>query len=65
MENEVKQMAMVLRSTEAMADKFARRVQERVGDQVSYAEILSVMQNIKPTTLTMEKLVKQIKRKLG
>lgn len=64
MENEVKEIAGVLRSTEAMAEKFAQRVQERVGQPVSYEGILDVMQHMSPTTLTMDKLVTRLKREL-
>jgi hypothetical protein len=35
------EIAAVLRSTESMADQFAKQVQQRVGQPVSHAEILA------------------------
>ena len=63
MEPTVKEIATVLRSTEMMADQFAKRVQERVGRQVSYTEILAAMEDISAKSLTMSKVVTKLKRK--
>jgi hypothetical protein len=64
METTIKEIAAVLRSTEKMADGFARRVQERVGQPVPYADILAVMKQMRPTTLTMDKVVTKVRRQL-
>jgi hypothetical protein len=63
-ESAVKEIAAVLRSTEAMAAQFAERVQERVGEQVSYDEILAAMQDISAKRLTMGKVVIKVRRQL-
>jgi hypothetical protein len=55
-------MASVLHSTETMADQFAKRVQERVGQPVSYAEILAAMKKMSAKSLTMSKVVKKLRR---
>ena len=65
MDSTVKEIAAVLRSTEAMAAAFAKRVQERVGQPVPYADILAVMQQMQPSTLTMSKVVTKLKRQLN
>ena len=59
-----KEIAGVLRSTDEMAAKFAERVQERVGQPVSYAEILAVMEAMPATRLTMDKVVYKLRRQL-
>ena len=64
METEIEEIAAVLRSTDKMAAGFAERVQERVGQPVSYTEILATMQKISPTTFTMDKLVIKLRRQL-
>ena len=63
METTVKEIAGVLRSTETMADQFAKRVQQRVGWPVPYAEILATMEDISAKSLTMTKVVVKLKRK--
>jgi hypothetical protein len=63
METTVKEIATVLRSTETMADQFAKLVQERVGRPVSYTEILASMEEISARSLTMSKVVAKLKRK--
>jgi hypothetical protein len=60
-----KEIAGVLRSTDEMAAKFAERVQERVGQPISYAEILAVMEAMSPSRLTMDKVVYKIQRQLN
>jgi hypothetical protein len=62
MEITVKEIATVLRSTETMADQFAKRVQERVGWPVPYTEILATMEDISARSLTMKKVVVKLKR---
>jgi hypothetical protein len=64
METTIKEIAAVLRSTDKMADGFARRVQERVGEPVPYADILAVMRQISPTRLSMTKVVAELKKEL-
>ena len=63
MEPTVKEIATVLRSTETMADQFAKQVQKRVGWPVPYAEILATMEDISARSLTMTKVVAKLKRK--
>ena len=63
MEPTVKEIATILRSSETMADQFAKRVQERVGRPVPYAEILASMEEISAKSLTMTKVVAKLKRK--
>ena len=57
-----KEIAVVLRSTDEMATKFAERVQERVGQAVSYADILAVMEAMPSSSLTMDKVVSKLRR---
>jgi len=63
METTVKEIATVLRSSETMAEQFAKLVQERVGRPVPYAEILASMEEISARSLTMTKVVAKLKRK--
>lgn len=58
----IKEMATVLRSTEAMADQFAQQVQRRVGQSVSHAEILAAMKKISAKQLSMRKVVAKVKQ---
>lgn len=62
METEVKEIAALLRSTDKMAIGFAERVQERVGRPVPHADIVAVMQKMRPATLTMARVVTKLKR---
>jgi hypothetical protein len=62
METTIKEIATVLHSTETMADQFAKRVQQRVGQPVPYAEILAAMKKISTKSLSMTKVVTKIKR---
>jgi hypothetical protein len=64
MDTIIKEIAAVLRSTDKMAVGFARRVRERVGQPVPYADILAVMQQMRPTTRTMDKVVTKVRRQL-
>jgi len=61
----IKEIAAILRSTETMAAQFAQRVQERTGQQVSYAEILAAMKKISPKTLTMGKVLTKVRQQLN
>jgi hypothetical protein len=63
-ESTIKEIAAVLRSTDKMADAFAQRVQERVGQPVPFTYILAVMQEIRPSMLTMAKVVTKLRREL-
>jgi len=65
MEATIKEMAAVLRSTEGMAAQFAQRVQERVGQPVSHAEILAAMKRISAKQLSMEKVVAKVRQRQG
>jgi hypothetical protein len=60
----VKEMAAILRSTEAMASEFAQRVQERGGKPVAYTEILTAMQDMSAKRLSMGKVVSKVRRQL-
>jgi hypothetical protein len=62
MESMIQEMAEVLRCTEPMADQFAKRVQERVGEPVTYAEILAVMKRTSAKSLSMANVVTKMKR---
>jgi hypothetical protein len=64
MESTVKEMAVILRSTETMADQFAARVQERVGQPVSHAEILAAMKKVSAKQLSMEKVIAKVRQEL-
>jgi hypothetical protein len=62
-QDDIKKLAAVLRSTEPMADQFATRIQERVGDPpVSHAEILAVTKKMSPKQLSMDKVVGKLKQ---
>ena len=61
MESTIKEMATVLRSTEAMAAQFAEGVQQRVKGTVSHAEILAVMKSVSAKNLSMAKVVAKLK----
>jgi hypothetical protein len=58
----IQEIASVLRSTEAMAVQFTERVQERVGEQVSPADVLSVMKKMSNKRLSMSKVVDKVRR---
>ncbi len=58
----VQEIAEVLRSTDTMADEFAKRVQERVGEPVPYEEILAIMKQSSAKSLSMNRVVDKIKR---
>ena len=64
MESTIKEMAEVLRTTETMADQFAKRVQEHVGRPVAYTEILAVMNKMSAKSLSMSKVVAKLRRQL-
>jgi hypothetical protein len=64
MESTVKEMAVILRSTETMADQFAARVQERVGQPVSHAKILAAMKKVSAKQLSMEKVIAKVRQEL-
>lgn len=58
----VKEIAMVLRSTETMADLFVQHVQDRVEQPVPCAEILAVMKKIPAKSLSTGKVIAKIKQ---
>ncbi len=64
METVIHELASVLRSSDKMADQFAQRVQERVGQPISHEEILAVMKKIAPTRLTIDIVVDKLRRQL-
>ncbi len=64
MESTIKEMATVLRSTETMADQFAKQVQQRVGQEVSHAEILDAMKKISAKQLSLHKVVTKVRQQL-
>ena len=59
-ETTLKDIALHLRSTEAMADQFVQRIQERVGHPVSNDEIMAVMKKMSVKQLSMEKVVAKL-----
>jgi hypothetical protein len=60
----IKEIAALLRSTETMAARFAQRVQERVGQPVSNAEILDAMQQMSAKRLSMDKVVAKVRQQI-
>jgi hypothetical protein len=62
MDSTIKEMATVLRSTETMADQFAQRVQERVGQPVPHDEILNVMKKMSAKQLSLSKVVAKLRQ---
>jgi len=60
MESIIKEIATVLRSTDAMAVQFAQSVQQRVKRTVSYAEILAAMKTVSAKNLSMAKVVAKL-----
>jgi len=60
MDTTLKEIAAVLRSTENMADEFAKRVQVRMGEPVPHDEILAAMKKISARTLSMDKVITKI-----
>ena len=58
----ITEIAGVLRSTEPMADQFAQRVQERMGEPVPHDEILAAMKKISAKTLSMDKVIAKIEQ---
>ncbi len=60
MEPTIREIAALLRATEPMAAQFAQRVQDRVGQPVSHAEILAVMRKIPARSLSLEKVVTKV-----
>jgi hypothetical protein len=65
MESTIKEMATVLRSTETMADQFAKQVQQRVGQPVSNAEILAAMKKISAKQLSLGKVVAKMRQQVN
>lgn len=63
MDSTIKEIAAVLHSTESMAAQFVQRVQERVDQPVSHADILIVMQKIPPKSLSLEKVITRVKER--
>lgn len=45
-----------------MADKFAKRVQDRMGEPVPHDEILAAMKKISARQLSMDKVIAKIVR---
>ena len=64
MENKIEEIAAVLRSTDSMAEGFAERVQERLGQPVTYEEILAVLEGISPPRITMDRVVSKLRSQL-
>ena len=60
----IREIAALLRSTEPMAARFAQRVQERVGQPVSNAEILDAMRQMSAKRLSMDKVVAKVRKQL-
>jgi hypothetical protein len=64
METKIEEIAAVLRSTDSMAEGFAERVQERLGQPVSHAEILVALEGISPPRITMDRVVSKLRSQL-
>ena len=64
MEDKIEEIAAVLRSTDSMAEGFAERVQERLGQPVTYEEILAVLEGISPPRITMDRVVSKLRSQL-
>lgn len=62
MEATITEIAALLRSTEQMASQFVQRIQTRLGQPVSHAEILAAMQGIPVKSLSMERVITKLKR---
>jgi hypothetical protein len=60
METTIREIAVLLRSTDEMAARFVERVQSRVGHTVSDTEILATMKKIPTKSLSMEKVVAKV-----
>ncbi len=63
-ESKIEEIAAVLRSTESMAEGFADRVQERVGQPVSHSEILAVLEDMAAARITMDRVVSKLRSQL-
>lgn len=62
METTINQIAALLRSSDEMAACFVERVQARVGEPVSEAEILAAMKKIPAKSMTMEKVLTKVRQ---
>ncbi len=62
MENALKEIAAILRSTEDMAIQFIKRVESRVGQPLSHAEILAAIKKVPTRNLSMEKVVAKVQQ---
>jgi hypothetical protein len=62
METAIKEIATVLHSTDTMANQFAKRVQQRLGEPVSPTEILAAMKKVPVKSLTMDKVIAKLRR---
>jgi hypothetical protein len=62
METTIKEIAGLLRSTDQMATQFFERVQSRIGQPVSHAEVLAAMKAISAKSLTMDKVVAKLQQ---
>lgn len=62
METAIKEIATVLHSTETMANQFAKRVQQRLGQPVPPVEILAAMKKVPTKSLTMNKVIAKLRR---
>lgn len=64
METKIQEIAAVLRSTDRMAESFAERVQERVGQPISHDEILAVLEGMSPLRISMDRVVSTLRSQL-
>ena len=60
MEATIKEISAILRSTEPMAAQFVQRVQQRVKQPASPAQVLAAMQKISVKALTLDKVVVKV-----
>jgi len=62
MENVIEEIAAILRSTEDMALQFIKRVESRVGQPLSHAEVLAAIKKVPTRNLSMEKVVAKVQQ---
>lgn len=62
MEATLKEIAAILRSTEDMAAQFAKRVESRVGQPVSHAQVLAAMKKMTARNLSLDKVAAKIQQ---
>jgi hypothetical protein len=62
MDETIKEIAVLLRATDQMAALFVERVQARMREPVSEAEVLTAMKKVPVKSLTMDKVIDRIQK---